>query len=55
MRLNLDLENLHVETTEMQPEIAEAFAADAALAASILWNTQTEPIQADTRSSPCVA
>lgn len=55
MRLNLDLEALHVETTVMQPELAEAFGGQEALAASILWNTLTEPIVVDTNSSPCVA
>lgn len=61
MRLNLDLEGLQVETTVMQPEFAipqgieGVDGGNAALAASILWNTLTEPISADTRSSPCVA
>lgn len=53
MRLNLDLEGLHVETTVMQPEFTEG--EDGYYAASVLWNTQTEPIQVDTDSSPCVA
>lgn len=58
MRLNLDLEGLRVETTEMQPEFAIPQGPDGenyALAASILWNTLTEPIRPDTNSSPCIA
>ena len=58
MRLNLDLEGLQVETTVMQPASPGWEGVDggnAALAASILWNTLTEPIIVDTNSSPCVA
>lgn len=59
MRLNLDLEALHVETTEMQPEYAEGEGFegfDGGFAASILWDTQTRPIQRpNTNSSPCYA
>lgn len=58
MRMNLDLESLQVETTAMQPKFAEPAgmeAADGWYAASILYNTLTEPILADTNSSPCVA
>lgn len=62
-RLDLNLEDLNVETTEMVapyvgPEGLEGFepypGADG-FAASILWNTQTQPIVRDTRSSPCIA
>lgn len=53
MRLNLDLEELHVETTVMQPDLTEP-GGDAA--ESILWNTLTEPIERpNTNSSPCIA
>lgn len=53
MRLNLDLEELHVETSVMQPEFTES---DGLAAESILWNTLTEPIQRpNTNSSPCIA
>ena len=59
MRMNLDLEGLHVETTEMQVESTEAagfYGFDGGFAASILWDTQTRPIQRpDTNSSPCYA
>jgi hypothetical protein len=55
MRLNLDLEALHVETTVMQPENTAPEGFDGVLAASIVWNTQTQPIEPDTYSSPCVA
>lgn len=55
MRLNLDLEELHVETTVMQPEYTEG-SEDGAYAASVLYDTQTRPIQRpDTNSSPCYA
>jgi hypothetical protein len=54
MRLNLDLEELHVETTVMQPEFAEG--EEGYYAASILWNTTGHQVPApDTNSSPCVA
>ncbi|HEX6038494.1 hypothetical protein [Longimicrobium sp.] len=56
--LNLDLEALHVETTVMQPEYADAvqFGGDGAAVASVLYNTQTRPIERpNTNSSPCVA
>jgi hypothetical protein len=56
MRLNLNLEELHVETTEMQPAYTGAGGFDDGFAASILWDTQTRPIQRpNTNSSPCVA
>lgn len=59
MRLNLDLEELHVETTVMQPEFAEFAefeAGDGAYAASVLYDTLTRPIQRpNTNSSPCIA
>lgn len=55
MRLNLDLEELHVETAVMQPEY-EDFDLGGNYAASVLYNTLTEPIERpNTRSSPCVA
>lgn len=55
MRLNLDLEALHVETTVMQPEDPSLHGFDAGVE-SVLYNTQTRPIQRpDTNSSPCVA
>ncbi|HEU4883918.1 MAG TPA: hypothetical protein VFT45_16785 [Longimicrobium sp.] len=55
MRLNLDLEGLHVETTVMQPELESYNDFDVGVA-SILWDTQTRPIQRpNTNSSPCVA
>lgn len=54
MRLNLNLEELHVETTEMQPAYIEG--ADGGFAASILWDTQTRQIpKPNTNSSPCIA
>ncbi len=58
MRLNLNLEALQVETTVMQPDMGlhalDAF--DGGFAASILYNTQTRPIQKpNTNSSPCYA
>jgi hypothetical protein len=59
MRLNLNLEELHVETTEMQsaytgPEGVERI--DGGWVASILWNTQTRQIPGpNTNSSPCIA
>jgi hypothetical protein len=56
MRLNLDLEGLHVETTVMQPEDTDLEGFDGGYVASILWDTQTRPIQRpNTNSSPCVA
>jgi hypothetical protein len=57
MRMNLDLEGLHVETTVMQPEHTEDFEGfDGGYAASILYDTLTRPIQRpNTYSSPCVA
>lgn len=59
MRMNLDLEGLHVETTVMQPaysEVVEFEGFDGDYAASILWDTQTRPIQRpNTNSSPCYA
>jgi hypothetical protein len=55
MRLNLDLEGLHVETTVMQPEMEGYDGFDFGVE-SVLWNTQTRPIQRpDTNSSPCIA
>jgi hypothetical protein len=57
MRLNLDLEEPQVETTMMQPELdLEGFEFEGGFVASILWDTQTRPIQRpNTDSSPCVA
>jgi hypothetical protein len=56
MRLNLDLEALHVETTVMQPEYVEGADGDGVYAASILWDTLTRPIERpNTNSSPCYA
>ncbi|MBB4637798.1 hypothetical protein [Longimicrobium terrae] len=59
MRMNLDLEKLEVETTVMQPEFGDPagmVGADGVYAASILYNTQTRPIERpNTYSSPCVA
>jgi hypothetical protein len=59
MRLNLNLEELHVETTVMQPEFTdpeERKNFEGGLLASVLYNTQTVPIQRpNTNSSPCVA
>jgi hypothetical protein len=53
MRLNLNLEELRVETTVMQPEYTGFDGFDGA---SILYDTQTRPIQRpNTRSSPCIA
>ena len=54
MRLNLDLEELHVETAVMQPEFEE-FDGEGDYAASVLYNTLTQPIRPNTNSSPCVA
>lgn len=55
MRMNLDLEGLHVETTVMNPEHA-GFEGDGDYVESILWDTQTRPIQRpNTNSSPCIA
>jgi hypothetical protein len=59
MRLSLDLEQLHVESTVLTPELAgiaghEGFEPGG-YAASILWDTQTRPIIRNTNSSPCVA
>jgi hypothetical protein len=58
MRLNLNLEELDVQTTEMDPEYApeSAEAFDGGFAASILWDTQTRPIQRPaTNTTPCYA
>lgn len=59
MRLNLDLEELRVETTVMQPEFTGLEGVDVfggGFAASILWDTQTRPIERpNTNSSPCIA
>jgi len=56
MRLNLNLEELHVETTEMQPAYTGVGEFDGGFAASIIWNTQTRPIERpNTNSSPCIA
>ena len=53
MRLNL--EDLTVETTVMGPEYMSFEGLDDEFA-SILWDTQTRPIQRpNTYSSPCVA
>lgn len=50
---NLNLEELHVETVEMQPEYAEF---DGAVVASVLWDTQTRPIQRpNTNDTRCIA
>jgi hypothetical protein len=54
MRMNLDLEGLHVETTVMQPE--EDFEGFDFGVESILWDTQTRPIQQiDTNDTRCWA
>jgi hypothetical protein len=59
MRMMLNLEELHVETTEMQsdfdgPEGLVGF--DGAYADSVLWDTLTRPIQRpNTNPSPCIA
>jgi hypothetical protein len=59
MRLILDLEELHVETTVMQPDYtgpAGIERIDGGFAASVLYDTQTRPIQRpNTNSSPCIA
>jgi hypothetical protein len=56
MRQNLELEELHVETTVMQPEDTHLEGFDGAYVASILWDTQTRPIdQIDTNDTRCVA
>ncbi len=59
MRLNLDLEELHVETTEMQPEFTDPVVRhhfEGGFLASVLYDTQTRPIQRpNTNTSPCVA
>ncbi|HSU16170.1 hypothetical protein [Longimicrobium sp.] len=59
MRMNLDLEALHVETTVMQPDFTGLDGRDGfdgGYAASILWDTQTRPIERpNTNSSPCIA
>lgn len=56
MRLNLDLEGLHVETTVMQPEDTDLEGFDGGYVASILWDTQTRPIQQiDTNDTRCWA
>jgi hypothetical protein len=52
MRLNLNLAELHVETTVMQTEFMDGFDG----AASVLYDTQTRPIlKPTTNSSPCIA
>jgi hypothetical protein len=61
MRLHLDLQELHVETTAMQPEASgfegfEAFDGPGGMLASVLYDTQTRPIiRPNTNSSPCIA
>ena len=60
MRLHLDLQELHVESTVMQPEHFgpegfEGFDAPGGMLASVLYNTQTRPIIVNTNSSPCIA
>jgi hypothetical protein len=56
MRMNLNLEDLHVETTTMQAEDTGYVGFDGAYAASILWDTQTRPIQRpNTNNTPCWA
>ena len=55
MRLNLDLEDLHVESTVVEPEY-QGFEGEGAVAASVLYNTQTRPIpQIDTNDTRCWA
>lgn len=55
MRWNLDLEDLHVESLVVQPETDfEGF--DGGFAASILWDTQTRPIERPNTADPrCIA
>lgn len=64
MRLNLNLEELHVETTVMQPDYVgpagmEGYQPHALIhlpGTSRVWDTQTNPIpEPDTNSSPCIA
>ena len=58
VKLDLNLEELEVETTVIEPVFAGREGLgdpNGYLAASILWNTLTEPISADTNSSPCIA
>lgn len=59
MRLNLDLEELLVETTVMQPELTdpeERKHFEGGFLASVLYNTQTRPIlRPNTNTSSCVA
>jgi hypothetical protein len=56
MRLILNLDELHVQSTVMQPEYTSPDAFDGGYAASILWDTQTRPIERpNTYSSPCIA
>jgi hypothetical protein len=57
MRLVLSLEELHVESTVMQPDEPElaGFDAPGGMLMSILWDTQTRPIIRNTNSSPCIA
>ncbi|HKO24443.1 MAG TPA: hypothetical protein VJY65_06835 [Chloroflexota bacterium] len=58
MRLVLNLEELHVETTVMQPEdpaVLAGFDGPGAMLLSQLWDTQTRPIIVNTNSSPCIA
>ena len=63
-KLGLNLEELNVHTTEMQPvyfgpggyEGYEPFPMAGLAAGSILWDTQTHPIERpNTNSSPCIA
>jgi hypothetical protein len=62
-KLGLNLEELSVETTELQPaytglpgyEGYEPYPGADGFAASILWDTQTHPIVKNTNSSPCIA
>lgn len=59
MRLSLDLEQLHVESTEVTPDLIgiadhEGFEPGG-YAASRLWDTLTRPIIRNTNSSPCIA
>ena len=59
MRLYLNLEELHVETTEVQPVYTEPAGyerVDGGFVASILWDTTGHQIpKPDTNSSPCIA
>lgn len=55
MRVNLNLEELHVETTELQPAY-DPQAPDGGFAASILWNTTGHQIpRPNTNDSSCIA